>query len=190
MAIASDIDDQIMAALQQIFAYELQQQVVGDSLALKTLKPDPLQDDPTLSAPYVIFKPFGGEGEGVRLLKHEEEHLYGGTEIGGPIRYLHLYECEYGTPQAATRQQARSDAAGLQARIVTALIKYMDLSGVLAPGELQSADQSQRIEGQNYHMVTHAGYRIYGGEQTFFGKGRVFWQYPVCWYIHARFFAG
>ena len=186
----NDIDEQILAALNQIFHYELQEQVLGDPLALRTLKQSDLQDDPTLTAPYLTYKPYGSELEGMRLMDHHEEKIYGCAEIGGPVRYLYTYECTYGTPQTSTRELARAAIAGLQGRIVQCLIKYMDLAGVLAPGALESADQTQVLEGQNTRLVTKAGYRIYGGEQTFYGKGKINWVYPVSWNVQSRFYTG
>ena len=186
-----DIDESILAALQVIFAYEMQAQVAGDPLALQTLKQAPLQDDPTTVAPFVVYSPLLSEDESIRLVTHKEMATYGSVEIGGPIVYLHLFEASFGTPQATTREQARSDGAILMSRIVQTLIKYADLSGVLAGGHLlQSADQSKVIEGNNNRLVTKAGFVIYGGEQTFFTKGQVFWQYPVSWYVPTVRFSG
>ena len=191
MTLATDIDEQILAALQVIFALEMQVKVGGDALALQTLKQDPLQDDPTVVAPFVVYSPALSEEETIRLVTHKEMEIYGGVEIGGPLVYMHLFEASFGTPQAATREQARRDGATLMSRIVQTLITYSDLSGVLARGQLlRSADQSKVIELALNRLVTKAGFVIYGGEQTFYTKGKVSWQYPVSWYVQTRAFTG
>lgn len=180
-----DIDEKILSAIGIIFQRELQTNV-SDALALKTLKQAPLQDDPTLVAPFVCYSNEGGtEGQSMRLVAHGHETAeYGDIEIGGPIRYLYCYSCSFGTPLATTREQVRADAATLMTRIVRALIKYSDLSGVLVEGQdMASDDYGQRIEGQNIRLVTNAGYDLFGGETTFYGKGKVCWRYPVSWYL-------
>jgi hypothetical protein len=184
------IDERILTALQTIFTLELQEKARGDPLALNVLKQADLQDDPTTSAPYLIYKPYGGIDDGMRLIAGDETHEYGCAEIGGPIRYLYLYEAKFGAPLASTREEARGNTASLMSRIISCLIHYMDLSGVLGEGMLQSSDGKQYIEGNNNRLVRKAGFRIYGGEQTFYGEGKVYWQYPVSWLISSGSFIG
>lgn len=186
-----DLDEKILDAIGQIFAINLQQQPVisGDPLALQTIKQAPLQDDPTLTAPYVTYNnDQDSKGQSIRLISHkEEERIYGSSEIGGPIRYLYCYGCQFGTPERQTREQARADGAALMNRIVKTLVSYANLSNVLSPGMLTSEDGSKYIEGQNGRLVTGAGYSIFGGESTFFGKGKVYWVYPVSWDVPVLF---
>lgn len=182
-----DIDEQILAALQLLFQVALINSYVGDRLQLNTLKQSPLQDDPTIVAPYVTYGPNNSEDTSIRLPTHEEQKMYGGAEIGGPIKYLHFYQIQFGTPQATSREQVRQDGAILMTRIVQTLASYNDLSGILAPGQmLTSSDDSKYIEGSNPLLVTKAGYHEYGGEQTFYSKGLVLFQYPVSWNIPRR----
>jgi hypothetical protein len=180
-----DIDEKILDCLNQIFAIDLQQQpaLTNDPLTLLTLKQAPLQDDPTLMAPYVVYNNnLDDQGQCIRLVKHgDEENIYGSAEIGGPIRYLYCYGCLFGTPEKQTRDQARADGAALMNRIIKTLIANANLSNILSPGLLTSDDQSKFIEGQNNRLVTGAGYSIFGGESTFYGRGKVYWQYPVSW---------
>jgi hypothetical protein len=186
-----DIDEKILDAIGAIFEINLQQQqlIVGDPLALITLLQAPLQDDPTLTAPYVVYSnDQDSKGQSIRLPKHGHEQAeYGSAEIGGPIRYLYCYTCQFGTPERQTRAQARSDAACLMNRIVKTIITYAMLSNVLSPGNLTSEDGTKYIEGQNNRLVSGAGYSIFGGEATFFGKGRVCWLYPISWDIDMIF---
>lgn len=186
----SDIDGVILSALAQVFAYELQQRVAGDSLALKTLKQADLQDDPTLTAPYLVFSDDPDEGQRPIREGGEMDRMYGGVEIGGPVRFLHYFICKFGTPLATTREQCRSDVATLQARIEDTLEQYFDLSGVLAPGLLQSSDTTIRIEGANPLLIDKMTKRIYGGEQTFYGEGTISWHYPISRYRSHRVFTG
>jgi hypothetical protein len=186
-----DIDEKILDAIGTVFRIELQQQPAlrADPLALRTLKESPLQDDPTLTAAYVTYSNYKGDtGESICSITHgQEAGWYGSNEIGGPIRYLYKYACVFGTPEVTTRNQARADAACIMNRITVTLIKYANLSNVLSPGELMSEDESKRLEGQNPLLVTNAGYSIFGGENTFYGKGKVFFQYPVSWYVTMNF---
>lgn len=182
-----DIDELILSAIQEIFQIELisTPSQSNDPLALRTLKEAPLQDDPTLTAPFVVYSnDKGREGESMRLVAYGHEAAeYGEIEIGGPIRYLYRYSALFGTPLQTTRNAARTDGATLMTRIAAALIKYADLSNILAPGMLTSGDRSRCVEGQNNRLVTCAGYDIFGGETTFYGKGKVSWQYPISWYL-------
>ncbi len=181
----NDIDEKILDAIYQIFFVNLQQQpgLSNDPLALQVLRQAPLQDDPTLTAPYVVYNnDIDPKGQSIRLLtRGEEEEEYGAPEIGGPLRYLYGYGCQFGTPERQTREQARADGAALMSRITSTLIHYADLSDVLSPGMLTSDDGTKWIEGQNFRLVRGAGYSIFGGDTTFYGKGRAFWVYPVAW---------
>lgn len=190
--LSSDIDEQILAALSVVFTTTLQTNVVGDPLALKTLKQFDLQDDPTQVAPYLVFGPAKNEDGNIRQPSSEEERMFGWcpAEIGGPLRYVHLFEGKFGTPVSPSREAARALAASLLSRIAGTIIMYQDLSGVLSSGELASADESRVIRGSNPLLVTQMGYRIYAGEQTFYGEGKLSWRYPVEWYIQTHAFGG
>jgi hypothetical protein len=181
MALSPDIEEQILAALQQMFAAELQTALAGDRLALKTLKPLPLQDDPTLSAPYLVYGP--DYELGTRLVKYgEEEKEYGCVEIGGPVRFLRFYTAICGTPVVTTREQCYADIASLSTRVLQILMQHYDLSNILVSGQLQSADQSTWIEGANPLLIDGCRSRLKGGEQTWFGEATITWHYPVSWY--------
>lgn len=187
---APDIEEQILAALQVIFQKELQVQAPpGDRLALKTLKPAPLQDDPTLAAPYLVYSPDFEKGE--RLVKHgQEEREYGCIEIGGPLRFVRYYTATCGTPIVTSREQCYADINNLKTRVMEVLLLYQDLAGVLSVGPLKSQDGSKVIEGQNPLLIDCSKTRIKGGEQTWFGEGTIEWHYPVSWYWPFRVYAG
>jgi len=178
-----DIDENILAALGQIFQLELQTNV-SDALSLRTLRQAPLQDDPTLTAPFLVYSnALDGKEQCIRLITKSEEAEYGMAEIGGPIRFLYCYSCSFGTPQETTRDRARIDSSTLMTRIMHTLIHHQDLSGILASGQQMTSDNGVlRIEGQNNRLITSAGYDIFGGENTFFGKGSIYWHYPVSWF--------
>lgn len=181
MALSPDIEEQILAALQQIFAATLQTDLTGDRLALKVLKPLPLQDDPTLSAPYVVYGP--DYEKGTRLIKHgEEAKEYGDVEIGGPVRFIRYYSAICGTPIVTTREQGYADIASLSTRVIQVIMQHFDLSGVLTPGRLQSTDHSTWIDGANPLLIDEARSRLKGGEETWFGEATITWHYPVSWW--------
>lgn len=183
-----DIEEQVLLALQTIFQQELQTKVAGDPLALKTLKPAPLQDDPTLAAPYLVYGPDFEKGE--RPVTREEEREYGCLEIGGPLRFLRFYTATCGTPIVTTREVCYAQINNLKTRVMQVLLRYQDLSGVLEVGPLESQDRSRRIEGQNPLLIDCSRTRIKGGEQTWFGEGTISWHYPVSWYEPFRVYVG
>lgn len=185
---APDIEETILVALQQMFQLELITKAIGDPLALRTLHMSPLQDDPTLAAPYLTYGP--DSEKGVRPMTHEECKQYGDTEIGGPVRFLRYYSALCGTPIVTTREAAHAAINNLLTRVVRALITYYDLSGIVAQGTLQSPDQSERLEGANYYLIDGTHSTLEGGEQTWFGKGYVHWHYPVSWYVPTRVYIG
>ena len=177
MPTTSDIDGPILAALLYVFTLELQQ----TQNILKTLKQADLQDDPTLTAPYFVFRDDPEKGQ-TPIMGSEMEEMYGCVEIGGPVRYLHHFKGKYGTPLATTRNQARTDIATLEARIEDVLFKYLSLSNTTQSGMLTSTDTSRRVEGANVFLIDDMEKRIYGGEQTFYGEGVMRWHYPVSRY--------
>lgn len=179
-----DIEETILAALGKIFQYELIDQMAGDPLQLHTLKESPLQDDPTQVAPYLVYGP---NNEKTMHLDHENP-----PEIGGPLHFIHHFFAKFGTPLGSTRDIQYSNIAILNARVVGTLVKYYDLAGVLIEGPCQSPDQSKVIEGANPNMIdeNNTSYRIYGGEQTWYGEGKVTFHYPVSWYQPFRIFTG
>src|SRR3954465_5683030 len=107
--LSSDIDEVILAALSQVFTIELMTGLAGDALQLKTLKQADLQDDPTLTAPYLVYQ--DDPEKGVTRMPHELEHMYGSSEIGGPIKYVHYYRGKFGSPLATTRESQRAAIA-------------------------------------------------------------------------------
>lgn len=180
------INAQILAALQVIFTQELQTTFVqlGDALAFTVIKQADLQDDPTLVAPFLVYR--DDHQKGHSRVPKELEHMYGSPEIGGPIKYLYFYEATFGTPLASTRDQARNNNDVVAGRIQAVLEAYYDLSNIVGPGPLQSGDQSQVIEGANTLLIDEVKTTILGGEQTFYGKGSIYWHYPVSSYTMRR----
>lgn len=184
-----DIEVNILTALGLVFKQEMITAVApGDTLSLKTLKVAPLQDDPTLAAPYLVYAP--DPDKGFRLMDHHEEVIYGCAEIGGPVRYLHFYQARVGVPIVGTREVALGTINNLITRVVGTLMMYFDLSGVIAVGPMMSADSSKLIEGANQRLVDMAKTHLEGGEQTWFAYGLVGWHYPVSWYQPARIYTG
>lgn len=181
-----DIDENILSALQQVFQVELMEYLTaqGDPLTLKTLKQSDLQDDPTLVAPYLTYRP--DIDKGVMPPTPEQEKMYGGHEIGGPILFIHYYDAKFGTPLATDRASQRRAIGILSSRVQSVLIKFYDLAGVIADGALESPDQSKVIEGASPYLIDRATTRIFGGETTFYGEGRIYWHYPVRWYQQYR----
>lgn len=180
-----DIEESILSTLQTMFTQEMQTKVTGDDLALKVCKQAPLQDDPTAVAPYLVYEK--DPEQGVQHMKHQDIHIYGDAEIGGPLRYLVYFRAICGTPLATTREQAQKDINNVMSRAMNALAYYFDLSGLA--GSVTSPDLSRVIEGANqYYMFTQEQRtRIYGGESTWYGEGHLFWRYPVSWYVPSRF---
>jgi hypothetical protein len=183
-----DIDEVICQALQTIFTNELQValQQVEDPLAVITIHQADLQENPTLVAPYVVYRPDPEKGRST--VPHDLESIYGSAEIGGIMRYLHFYYLKYGSPIEPTRDQARADIAVVESRILRTLKNHFDLTGIAGissavDGRLWSADQSKVIDGANpYYMIDQIKNEITGGNNTFFGTGYVLFHYPVIWY--------
>ncbi len=187
--LAPDIEETILTALGLVFKQELVTNLqAGDILSLKTLKVAPLQDDPTLVAPYLVYAP--DPDNGYRLMDASEEAIYGCAEIGGPVRFLRFYRALCGTPIVGTREQALGAINNLTTRIVGTLMQYFDLAGVVAVGPLVSADKSHIIEGANSRLIDGVTTKLEGGEQTWFTKGTVMWHYPVSWYQPVRVYTG
>jgi hypothetical protein len=174
--IPPDIEETINSTLLSLFQQELITNVSTDTLALRTLKLAPLQDDPTTTAPYLVFEK--DPNKGVRKMdKGEEEREYGCAEIGGPLRYLLFYEATCGTPLATTRDDAQAAINNLVSRIMNVIARHYDLSG------LRSQDAARLVEGANAYLIDNATTRIYGGESTWYGEGKIYWHYPVSWYV-------
>lgn len=185
---APDIEESILSALSTIFTTELMN-LSGDSLSLKTLRASPLQDDPTLSAPFLTYGP--DMEKGLRPVKEgREEEEYGCVEIGGPVRFLRFYAVTFGTPIVTTREAAYAQINNLANRVARVLMKYFDLAGVSAYGPLTSPDQSEVIEGANPRLIDDIKTNLEGGEQTWFGKGSITFHYPVSVYVQYRVFTG
>lgn len=178
-----DIDEQILAALKMIFTSELQTLVdPADKLKLRTIKVNPLQDDPTLTAPYLTFGP--NYEKGIESIVHGEwAKMYGEIEIGGPTRFLYHYQAICGTPIVTTRENCSAQIGNLSTRVAEVLARHYDLSNVLGDGQLESEDGSKYIEGANKKLVDHITRRLKGGEQTWFGEAIIEFHFPVSWDI-------
>lgn len=180
---AVDIEEQILAALDQLFLVNLQTNVpTSDPLYLRTLRVNPLQDDPTQVAPYLTYGPDFSVGT-TPILVGEHEREYGSIEIGGPVRFLYHYTATCGTPFVTTRETCLAQISNLSSRVVQLLMLHYDLSDILAPGTLLSADETRRIEGGNPLLIDRVRNRLEGGEQTWFGEAIIEWHYPVTWYL-------
>jgi hypothetical protein len=176
---APDIDEQILAALSFIFTNELQTLVDStDPLWVRTVKVIPLQDDPTLTAPYVTFGPDYERGI-VSIIEGEWARQYGSAEIGGPAHFLYHYSVICGTLVVTTREQCSAQIGNLSSRVVDVLMRHFDLSRILSTGMLQSQDGSRFIEGANSKLVDSINRRLKGGEQTWFGEATILFHYPV-----------
>lgn len=186
--LAPDIEENILTALTQVFTTEMVTTVVpGDVLSLKTLQPAPLQLDPTLVAPYLVYGPCPDKGHSL-VESGEQTKQYGDVEIGGPIKFVRYYTATCGTPIVTTRESCYAQINNLATRVVSTLIKYFDLAGVLMIGPMQSQDGSKIIEGANPLLIDEVLTSLEGGEQTWFGKGLITWHYPVAWYQQYRVF--
>jgi hypothetical protein len=174
-----DIDLQILEALKSIFTNELQTQVdPTDPLWVRTLRVIPLQDDPTLTAPYVTWGP-DYDKEIISIQGGEWAKIYGSSEIGGPARFLYFYQVVCGTPFASTREACSRQIGDLSARVVDVLMRHYDLSNILAPGALISDDGGRYIEGANKKLVDQIDRKLEGGEQTWFGRCSISFHFPV-----------
>jgi|SRR4029077_1645760 len=182
---APDIEERILTALETIFTDNLITNVqANDPLRLKVLRVSPLQADPTLSAPWVTFAPDSDIEKGMRQITTGiYEKQYGSMEIGGPIRYVYHYKALVGTPFQTTRETMWAQLMNLTNRVCAVLIQHYDLSSILGPGEIVSADWSKRIEGANKALIDQIIPRGGGGQQTWFGQSTITWHYPVCWYL-------
>lgn len=179
---ATDIDEQILAALKYIFQLELITNVaVTDTLALKLLQVAPLQNDPTLVAPYLIYGQDFEKGT-VPVVDGRFEREYGCVEIGGPQRFVSYWSVTVGTPFTPTRESCYQQISNLTTRASKVLTHYYDLANTIMPGMLMSADQSIRIEGANILLIDKIRKRLEGGEDTWFGQGIIEFHYPVVWY--------
>lgn len=180
--IPPDIEEQINQALLTVFTSELQTAVAGDSLALHVLKQAPLQDDPTTAAPYLVFTK--DQDKGARRITRQEEEEYGSAEIGGPLRYLLFYSATCGTPLTTNQTEAQAAINNLTSRVMNVLARHYDLAGIVVPGSLYAQDMSRLIDGANQYLIDDAKTRIYGGESTWYGEGKISWHYPVSWYVN------
>lgn len=181
-----DIEQTIFATLQAMFTYTLQTSIPHDFLTLRTLKKAPLQDDPTLTAPYLVYQK--DPEMGIKIIMGEEAKIYGSAEIGGPQRYLLYMNATCGTPLTTTREEADNNINNLTTRVMNVLAQYFDLSG-FTQDAVESPDLSRILEGANsyYMFYKECRTRIYGGESTWYGEGHVYWRYPVSWYVQSVF---
>ena len=168
MALSSDIETPILAALQILFDEQLLQKGL-----LKTLKQAPLQDDPTLTAPYLIFADDDTLGYGP-----DTREGYASAEIGsGSILHkLHYFKGMCGVPSQKSQMAARAAINDLRAKIERILAANYALGGIT------SDDYQIRIEGANQFLVQSNVGKIFGGGQEFYGKATITWYYPCSWY--------
>lgn len=167
----NDIEDAINAALLQLFGTELRDNIPNDTLKLKRLTLAPLQDDPTKVAPYLVFAPAVEIGR-------QPMHGYGGWEIGGGQLWMTFYTCVVGTPRASSRGDAYAMINELSRRVEKTVIKHYDLSNVVAPGTLYSADQSEWVDAVDpEHMWARTVRKIRGGDTEFYGQAMMIWSY-------------
>jgi hypothetical protein len=181
-----DIEHSVFSTLNAMFTETLQNKVAGDFLALRTLKKAPLQDDPTLTAPYLVYQK--DPEMGIRMMSGEEQKIYGAAEIGGPQRYLLYMDATCGTPLTSNREEADNNINNLASRVMNVLAEYFDLSGFTRDA-LMSPDMSRIIEGANPWTMFYkeCRTRIYGGESTWYGEARIYWRYPISWYVQSVF---
>lgn len=177
--IPPDIEEKINTALLSVFTQELI--LPNDLLSLRTLKQAPLQDDPTSSAPYLVYEKDPEKGS--RRMKGEEEAEYGSAEIGGPLRYMLFYRATCGTPLTTNQVDAQASINNLVSRIMNVIARHFDLAGINTLGSLFSEDMSRLIDGSNMYLIDDARTRVYGGESTWYGEGHIQWHYPVSWNV-------
>ena len=166
MPLGSDIETPALAKLTEIFTDAL----VTPGI-LKTLKIWPLQDDPTLVAPYLIFAP-----DPVKSIQPDNRDEKDFIEIGGPIHFLHHFHAQCGTPSQKTREAAFSAINNLVTKVARIIMNNFALDGIT------SEDQQLRIEGANPYQIPLIEWKIFGGNNEFFGKATFSWYYPVSWY--------
>lgn len=162
------IQPQIAAALQILFTQRLVT-IGSDRLSARTIQLWPLQLDPTQVAPYLVYSehPQMGEIPNLRM-----------AEVGGPTYHYTYWRTVFGTPRANTRDQGYSDIYTFRNRIQEALQSTYNLQGLIAPGALISAGGGEVLEGNNpMTMLLGSAVRIFGGQGTFYGEGKLVWRY-------------
>lgn len=165
-----------MDALKSIFQQHLQLTPPdglvdpADALKLKTLIEAPLQNDPTQVAPYLIYAPAYEIGR--------MPYPDGGWEIGGEQLWITFFKAICGTPRRNNRPLAYKAINELSRRVERTVMQHYDLSNVLAPGLLYSADKSEWVDavkpGTNWVRTLR---RVYGGGNTFYGTALMVWNY-------------
>ncbi len=169
---ANDIETQILLALQQIYLTELQTNIT-DGLKLNTLIQLPLQADPTRAAPYLVYGPATELG---RAPITDPE--MGGMEIGSGPLWCTFFKAVCGTPRMTVRGDAYDAINELSRRVETTTMGHYDLSNILAPGGLFSADGSEWISSMNpIKMWARTSRRIFGGSNQFYGQAMMFFAY-------------
>lgn len=164
--LTSAIEIQILTALTQVFTAELQT-AITDSLAMQTIRPWPLQDDPTQVAPYITFGP------------HPKIGWLTGKDvtIGGPIPYWTYWQAVMGTPQSADRVTAYNNIFELTRRVEQVLQRHYDLANVLTNGPLKSAGGNETLTGQSPVLEVAMHANIFGGDAQFYGTSKLIWRY-------------
>lgn len=164
----------ILDALQALYTTELITNVTDD-LRLVTLKPAPLQDDPTRVAPFLVYAPAPELGR--QPVTNPEQ---GGFGIGAHELWRVHFKGLCGTPQVGSREEAYAAIEELASRVEVATLKHYALNDVLAPGQLASADGSQWIDAANpAHTWTRSVPLIFGGGTQWFGRCVLVWNYTV-----------
>jgi hypothetical protein len=163
------IEQQIRLALTQIFTNELV--IPGDPLSLKTIRVWPLQDDPTLVAPYVCFGPHP------QLGRVPDEEI---QEIGGATYFWTVFRLIAGTPLGISREIAWDNIEDLSTRLENVIQEHYNLANVLAPGALIAASGLEAITIQDpITMMLGSASRIYGGDNQFYGETKMIWRYRI-----------
>jgi hypothetical protein len=154
---AYEIIDTILETLRSVLTVALQLNVPPtDPLRLRTITLEPLQDDPTTTAPSCII---GLDHEKGRQLLPPEY-----AELGTPAtRWINYFQLRGYLPQRSTKEEAYRDLGELADRVVATLIKNFDLDGI-------TADNGEAVSGCNKLLVDQQQLRVFGGESEWYGE--------------------
>jgi len=130
-------------------------------------------------APFVLYRP--DHKKGYKIDRHCS------FEIGGPMHYKHYFIAKCGTLRQTTREAARTQIAELVQRVMYVLIRFFDLSGLIAPGALTTPDGGKILEGETPTEVESGEAEIYGGETEWYGRAEIEFCYSVSWFVPLSF---
>jgi hypothetical protein len=166
-----DIETPILTALGTVFKAELQTNIgSADVLKLRRLDQAPLQDDPTKTAPYLVYSTMPGAWEAMSDLDI--------AEIGGGVLYEIRMAATCGTPRTTSKPDANQAINTLADRITGVLTKHYDLSGILSGGVLASSDGTKFIDAMSPQMLELGiQRRTYGGGAEWYGEAMFMWKY-------------